>query len=144
MYIGRIKGGLIRETPELIDRSQSPDAREQKEPPVSTNAHHVMYIPFATRDRPSDEPIIPVRIDKTNLRAYCDTGANCDVITAQILDEVHPTWKSKLRKSNATLFAANNTPINHVGTIRVTLTFPNPQHQITVNAYVTEQCDGKM
>ena len=69
MYIGRIKGGLIRETPELIDRSQSPDAREPKEPPVSTNAHHVMYIPFATRDRPSDEPIIPVRIDKTNLRA---------------------------------------------------------------------------
>ena len=143
MYIGRIKGGLIRETPELIDRSQSPDAREPKEPPVSTNAHHVMYIPFATRDRPSDEPIIPVRIDKTNLRAYCDTGANCDVITAQILDEVHPTWKSKLRKSSATLFAANNTPINHVGTIRVTLTFPNPRHQITVNAYVTEQCDGE-
>ena len=140
-YIAHVKNGMITSMPTLdthkVNRVHSTPPRAQN--PNNSNP----AAPFIQQKGPQPEPIVKLKAYNSEIHVYCDTGANCDVITTQLLNKIYPDWRSKRMPNRATLLAANNTPIKHIGTIEIPVQIPGLTTPITLNAYITEQNNGE-
>ena len=143
IYIAQVQNGNVSSTPRVLRIKQCDALESPKSQPIKVHPHYLSYVPFTNQNHTQAEPIVQLETNNAKLNIYCDTGANCDVITAQILDVIHPTWRSNRKPNNATLIAANNTPIHHIGTVEIALRLPGTHTLITLNPYVTEQYGGE-
>ena len=143
-YIAQIQNGKILNTPQIMRiKSKSVPSGTTKPHHKEKNPHYNSYTPFIHDKTTQPEPIVRLETATGKMNVYCDTGANCDVITTQLLDTINPNWRDTRKPSSATLIAANNTPIHHIGTAQITLCIPGTQTLIKLNPYVTKQQDGE-